>query len=331
MDGLGGLRRWSPHLEQRGREVRQQPHPAPHELAGRGGAAGTVNVPGFPRGGTEAGHPMLPAMAGPLLDPDPPGRTERVPPGRDRGVRIGPGAVEVVIHLADQPEGVVVVAQPDMQAMLLDAPVHPASARPLAAELPARLVDGDLELAGLVVSAQSPRRGQTGHPAAEHRDLADLAAFVGAWWLGCGCRHASWSSAPRARAESSTAPWRSTSSTLAAPLEMPVDPEFQVGTMGLGWDGEKSLIVVELLAMDPAATDESVVLSDAEDAPDALRVFLTPHRARQFVLRSEKVVSAGRAPCPLCGEPIDTTGHLCVRLNGYLPRSGDALAELVDP
>lgn len=115
------------------------------------------------------------------------------------------------------------------------------------------------------------------------------------------------------------------------PLEMPVDAEFQVGTMGLGWDGEHSRIVVELLAMDPSATDESVVLSDAEDAPDALRVFLTPQRARQFVLRSEKVVSAGRAPCPLCGEPIDTTGHLCVRLNGYHPRSGEALADLLDP
>lgn len=115
------------------------------------------------------------------------------------------------------------------------------------------------------------------------------------------------------------------------PLEMPVDAEFQVGTMGLGWDGEKSLVVVELLAMDPAATDESVVLSDSEDAPDALRVFLTPRRARQFVLRSDKVVSAGREPCPLCGEPIDTTGHLCVRLNGYIPRSGEALTELIDP
>lgn len=116
-----------------------------------------------------------------------------------------------------------------------------------------------------------------------------------------------------------------------APLEMPVDAEFQVGTMGLGWDGEKNQIVVELLAADPAATDESVVLSDAEDAPDALRVFLTPQRARQFVLRSEKVVSAGRAPCPLCGEPIDTTGHLCVRLNGYHPRTGDSLTELLEP
>ena len=115
------------------------------------------------------------------------------------------------------------------------------------------------------------------------------------------------------------------------PLEMPVDPEFTVGTMGLGWDGDRGQIVVELLAIDPDATDESVVLSDAEDAPDALRVFLTPHRARQFVLRSDKVVSAGRQPCPLCGEPIDTTGHLCVRLNGYHPRSTEALTELIDP
>ncbi|HHX84350.1 MAG TPA: DUF3090 domain-containing protein [Actinomycetales bacterium] len=115
------------------------------------------------------------------------------------------------------------------------------------------------------------------------------------------------------------------------PLEMPVDPEFQVGTMGLGWDGEKNLVVVELLAMDPGATDESVVLSDSEDAPDALRVFLTPARARQFVLRSEKVVSAGREPCPLCGEPIDATGHLCVRLNGFRPRSRGELVELIEP
>ena len=115
------------------------------------------------------------------------------------------------------------------------------------------------------------------------------------------------------------------------PLQMPVDAEFQVGTMGLGWDGERSQIVVELLALDPEATDESVVLTDSDDAPDALRVYLTPLRARQFVLRSEKVVSAGREPCPLCGEPIDTTGHLCVRLNGYLPRSGEALAELLEP
>ena len=44
------------------------------------------------------------------------------------------------------------------------------------------------------------------------------------------------------------------------PLEMPVDPEFNVGTMGLGWDGDKGQIVVEILAIDPDTTDEYVVL-----------------------------------------------------------------------
>ena len=116
-----------------------------------------------------------------------------------------------------------------------------------------------------------------------------------------------------------------------APLEMPVDAEFQVGTMGLGWDGEKNQIVVELLAVDPAATDESVVLSDSDAPPVPPRVSPPPAPPPQSSPPGERPAPPGRPPCPLCGEPIDTTGHLCVRLNGYLPRSGDALAGLIDP
>ncbi|HVQ48818.1 MAG TPA: DUF3090 family protein, partial [Mycobacterium sp.] len=26
---------------------------------------------------------------------------------------------------------------------------------------------------------------------------------------------------------------------------------------------------------------------------------------------------AGRPPCPLCDEPLDPEGHICVRTNGY--------------
>ena len=37
--------------------------------------------------------------------------------------------------------------------------------------------------------------------------------------------------------------------------------------------------------------------------------------------RAEKVVSAGRAPCPLCAEPLDPAGHVCIRLNGYHRRA----------
>jgi len=103
----------------------------------------------------------------------------------------------------------------------------------------------------------------------------------------------------------------------ADPLAVPLEEEFRVGTMGLGWDADSRTIVVELLAVSEEEVDESVVLDDGDEGPDALRVFLSPIQARAFAERAEKVVSAGRPPCPLCAEPLDATGHVCVRLNGY--------------
>lgn len=102
------------------------------------------------------------------------------------------------------------------------------------------------------------------------------------------------------------------------PLVMPVDAEFRVGTMGLGWDAEAASVVVELLAITDQELDESVVLADdADEGPDAVRVFLSPEAAREFAARSERVIGAGRPACPLCGNPLDPDGHMCVRLNGY--------------
>lgn len=102
------------------------------------------------------------------------------------------------------------------------------------------------------------------------------------------------------------------------PLVMPVDAEFRVGTMGLGWDADAASVVIELLAITEQELDESVVLADdAEEGPDAVRVFLSPIAAREFAARSERVIGAGRPSCPLCGAPLDPDGHMCVRLNGY--------------
>lgn len=103
-----------------------------------------------------------------------------------------------------------------------------------------------------------------------------------------------------------------------SPLITPVDAEFQVGTMGLGWDAEAESVVVELLAVSETEYDASVILDDAEEGPDAVRVFLSPESAKQFAERSQRVIAAGRPPCPLCEEPLDPEGHLCVRTNGYL-------------
>ena len=113
------------------------------------------------------------------------------------------------------------------------------------------------------------------------------------------------------------------------PLITPVDAEFRVGTMGLGWDAEARSVVVELLAVTDAAVDASVILDDAEDGPDAVRVFLSPESARQFAARSQAVISAGRPPCPICDEPLDPAGHLCVRTNGY--RRGGLSGPVTEP
>jgi uncharacterized repeat protein (TIGR03847 family) len=102
-----------------------------------------------------------------------------------------------------------------------------------------------------------------------------------------------------------------------SPLVMPVDAEFRVGTMGLGWDAETEAVVVELLAITEGEFDESVVLDDTDEGPDAVRVFLSTLAAREFAARSTRVISAGRPPCPLCGQPLDADGHLCARMNGY--------------
>jgi uncharacterized repeat protein (TIGR03847 family) len=103
-----------------------------------------------------------------------------------------------------------------------------------------------------------------------------------------------------------------------APLDVPVEEEFRVGTMGLAWDGEVDRVVVEALAQAETEADAEVEpMSDAEDGPDVLRVVITADAARAFVRRAQRVVAAGRPPCPLCGLPLDPDGHICPRQNGH--------------
>jgi uncharacterized repeat protein (TIGR03847 family) len=101
-------------------------------------------------------------------------------------------------------------------------------------------------------------------------------------------------------------------------LVQPVDEEFRVAAMGLAWDGDTGLVVIEAQApVESAEEAEETLLEDVEDGPDALRVLIEPADARAFVERAKALVAAGRPPCPLCGQPLGADGHVCVRLNGY--------------
>ncbi len=99
------------------------------------------------------------------------------------------------------------------------------------------------------------------------------------------------------------------------PLEMPIDEEFRVGTLGLAWDGDTATVVIEAIAVGEFEADEP---TEAELAGlDRLRVRLSPATTRDFISRAKRLVSAGRPPCPFCGQPLDPEGHLCPRHNGY--------------
>ena len=130
-----------------------------------------------------------------------------------------------------------------------------------------------------------------------------------------------------------------------APLGEPLVEAFRVGTLTLGWDPQREQVVIEAREQQESDEDEAEEADEEDDAdeeaedaedeadaepatlefddsdpegPDLVRVRLTPLAARAFVERSLRTVAAGRPPCPFCGLPLDPTGHICPRKNGYV-------------
>jgi uncharacterized repeat protein (TIGR03847 family) len=103
-----------------------------------------------------------------------------------------------------------------------------------------------------------------------------------------------------------------------AELDEPIQELFRVGTMALSWDGERERIVIETREITSEDDEPLEVADDDEDGPDLVRVSLTLAETQTFIEQSTNLVSAGRLPCPLCGQPLDPLGHICPRRNGYL-------------
>jgi uncharacterized repeat protein (TIGR03847 family) len=107
-----------------------------------------------------------------------------------------------------------------------------------------------------------------------------------------------------------------------APLDLPLEQEFRVGTMALAWDGTEECVVVEAQALTEAGPDDDEedddeLIEDEENGPPLLRVRISGAMARVFAKRALELVAAGRPPCPFCSLPLDPEGHVCPRANGY--------------
>ena len=101
-----------------------------------------------------------------------------------------------------------------------------------------------------------------------------------------------------------------------APLDTPIEEEFRVGAMSLAWDPEAGRVVVECFA-EGVPVDEEENEDDEEADGAVLRVSISGASARAFTKRAMAVVAAGRPPCPFCNNPLDPSGHICPRANGY--------------
>lgn len=86
-----------------------------------------------------------------------------------------------------------------------------------------------------------------------------------------------------------------------AALSLPVESEFRILELSISW----------------SETTERVILEGAGEGEESFSIAVTIDQAAEFARRTEQVVSAGRAPCPFCGLPLNIEGHLCPRANGY--------------
>ena len=55
----------------------------------------------------------------------------------------------------------------------------------------------------------------------------------------------------------------------------------------------------------------------AIEGDDQASLTLTREWAGALAIAITRLVEAGRAPCPLCGGPLDARGHDCPRTNGH--------------
>jgi uncharacterized repeat protein (TIGR03847 family) len=98
-------------------------------------------------------------------------------------------------------------------------------------------------------------------------------------------------------------------------LEAPIEPEWRVGSMGLGFVEETDHVVVSMAPVSEGAEEAEELDEDRFE----VRFLLTRAQVRAFVLHALAIVEEGRPLCQLCGLPMDPSGHLCPASNGHHP------------
>jgi uncharacterized repeat protein (TIGR03847 family) len=121
-----------------------------------------------------------------------------------------------------------------------------------------------------------------------------------------------------------------------AGLREPTVPLFRARLIGLGFDPEREMVLIELRERssedeegeaqasppeaDPAPElpDAGTAIADPTDEDEegyVARIYATRGQVRAMAAKGAEAVAAGRPLCPLCDMPMDPAGHRCPRWN----------------
>ena len=98
-------------------------------------------------------------------------------------------------------------------------------------------------------------------------------------------------------------------------LSQPLEPDFRVGQLALTYDPERDRVMVVATELVTEAEAEEDPLHE----PEEVRLWVTRPQLRVMARHGAEVVQRGRPPCPLCGNPLDPSGHICPAQNGHRP------------
>lgn len=90
-------------------------------------------------------------------------------------------------------------------------------------------------------------------------------------------------------------------------LQEPVEPDFVIGQIGLGYDQDQDLVVL---------VAQEIQLENSQEVA-TVRFWATRSQMRAMSEHTLEVVNQGRPICPLCDSPINPDGHFCPKSNGY--------------
>lgn len=101
-----------------------------------------------------------------------------------------------------------------------------------------------------------------------------------------------------------------------AVISEPAVPLFRARMIGLGFEPDRELVLIELRERPEDDEDEDTEpLPVTDDEGYVARIFATRAQVRAMAERGAEAVAGGRPACPLCTFPMDPEGHICPRWN----------------